>query len=355
MGSVSPLVAIFEELKNRDANLEVLWLGTKNGPEKDFLGAYQIPFKPIIAGKWRQYFSLANLFTPFFVLAAFLQSLLILKKFKPDAVLTAGSFVAVPVIYAAWLLGMPRFVHQQDLEVGLANRLMAKKATVITTTFDDLIKNFDSKKTYKIGNPVRLEVFSGSKERAAQFFKLDLAIPTILIMGGGTGAQIINENVLETVGKLVENYQVIHITGKGKGISDQFENFYNRESMKLIEARYRSYEFLNKEIFDALVMADLVISRSGFSTLTELSVLGKPTILIPLPGHQEANAQYFAKYNAVKILSQNDLNKETFFVAIGLLMKNPAERQTLNRNILTMIDKDAAKKYVDLISEVARK
>jgi UDP-N-acetylglucosamine--N-acetylmuramyl-(pentapeptide) pyrophosphoryl-undecaprenol N-acetylglucosamine transferase len=355
MGSVSPLVAIYQGLKEQDKNLEVLWLGTKKGPEKEFLSDYQIPFKSIINAKWRQYFSLANLFTPFFVAASFFQCLIILIKFKPDAILTAGSFVAVPVVYAAAFLRIPRFVHQQDLEVGMANKLMSKKATAITVTFSDLAGNFDAKKTFKISNPVRKEVFGGNRERAGQFFKLNLNTPTILIMGGGTGAQFINDLVLQILRNLIGKYQIIHLTGKGKGISEQFANYFDRETLKLIDERYRAHEFLDAEIFDALVLADLVISRSGFSALTELSVLGKATILIPLPGHQELNAQYFARFNAVKVLNQKELNKDTFFQAIEYLMQNPAERQTLSRNILTMIDKDAAKRYVDLILQAVRK
>lgn len=354
MGSVSPLVAIYQELKERDPNLQVLWLGTKKGPEKDFLAAYQIPFKAIITGKWRQYFSLANLFTPFFVIASFIQNIFILLKYKPDIILTAGSFVAVPVVYAAAFLRIPRFVHQQDIEVGKANKLMAKRATAITVTFSDLAGNFDAKKTFKISNPVRKEVFSGNRERAAQFFKLNLATPTILIMGGGTGAQFINDLTLQTISDLISKYQIIHLAGKGKGISEQFDNYFDRETLKMINERYRAYEFLNAEMFDAYALADLVISRAGFSALTELSVLGKATILIPLPGHQEANAQYFAKFNAVKVLDQKELNKEIFFTAIEYLMQNPAERQNLSRNILTMIDKDAAKRYVDLILQAVR-
>lgn len=355
MGSVSPLVAIYQELKEKDASLEVLWLGTKKGPEKDFLAEYKIPFRPIISGKWRQYFSLANIFTPVFVFLSFWQSLFILINFKPDAILTAGSFVAVPVMYAAAFLRIPRFAHQQDLEIGLANKLMIKKATAVTVTFTDISGKLPYNKTFKISNPVRQEVFSGNRERAAQFFKLNLSIPTILIMGGGTGAQIINDMVFEAVGELVQKYQIIHLTGAGKGISEQFANYFDRETLKKIEERYRAYEFLNKEIFDAYAISDLVVSRAGFNALTELSVLSKAVILIPIPGHQELNAQYFAKFNAVKVLDQKELNKEAFFTAVDYLMQNPAERTTLSRNIAGMIDKDAAKRYVDLIYQAIEK
>ena len=126
MGSVSPLIGIYQALKEKDPDVQVLWLGTKSGPEKEFLTSYGIAFKSVISGKIRQYFSLANLFTPFLVFCGIIQSFFILRKFKPAVVLSAGSFVAVPVIYAAWLSGIPRFVHQQDLEIGLANKIMAK-------------------------------------------------------------------------------------------------------------------------------------------------------------------------------------------------------------------------------------
>ncbi len=355
MGSVSPLVGVYEELKIKDPDLEVLWLGSKKGPEKNFLSLYQLPFKPIISGKLRQYFSLANLFTPLFVFLGILQSFFILRKFKPDLVLTAGSFVAVPVFYAAWILNIPRFVHQQDIEIGLANKLMAKKATAITVALRDSIGKFDFRKTFYISNPVRKAVFSGSREKALTYFKLEPNLRTVFIFGGGTGAQLINQMVLETIGELTENYQVIHLTGSGKDISDQLADYYDRETQKRIEIRYRAYEFLNQEIFDAYALADLVVCRAGFSTLTELSVLAKPAMLIPIPGHQELNAQYFAKYNSVKIVNQSKLTSENFAKAILYLMGNTAELQTLSRNISQMIDKDAAKRYVGLIYEILGK
>jgi len=289
MGSVSPLAAIYEELKTRDANLEVLWLGTKNGPEKKFLAKYNIPFKIVTAAKLRRYLSGWNLLAPFSFWIGVIHAYFLLRKFKPDIVLTAGSFVAVPVIFSAWLLKIPRFVHQQDLASGLANKLMAKWATVITVTFKDSLGLFDPQKTQLTGNPVRQEVLLGSKDKALQFFQLNPNLPTILITGGGTGAQIINQVVFESLGQLIAKYQIIHLTGKGKSISQQLNDFYPREILKLIEERYRAYEFLNQENYDAMALADLVISRAGFATLTELAVLGKPAIIIPIPCQEQCH------------------------------------------------------------------
>lgn len=354
-GPNAPLIAIYEELKSRDAGFTALWLGTKNGVEKNMIAPYQIPFKRIISGKLKRYFSLLNLFTPLFVLLGFIQSLFILKKFKPDAVLTAGSFVAVPVVYAAWLLGIPRFVHQQDLEIGLANKIMAKVATAITVTFSDSIGQFNFKKTFHVSNPVRKEILKGNKDRAVTLFGLNPNRRTILFVGGGQGAELINQMVLESVGKICAEYQIIHLTGQGKEIASKFIDYYDRQTLKLIQSNYHAYEFLQAEIFDAMAASDLAVSRAGFSILTEFAALAKPVLLIPLPGHQEINAQYFAKYNAAKVIKQENLNSQVIIKVILSLLNNPADLQNLSRNISQMIDKDAAKRYVDLVGQFLKK
>lgn len=354
-GPNAPLIALYEELKIRDASLQVLWLGTRTGVEKTMIAPYQIPFKTIISGKLRRYFSLLNLFAPFFVFLGLIQSLFILRKFKPDVVLTAGSFVGVPVVYAAWLLGIPRFVHQQDLEIGLANKLMAKVATAITVAFSDSIGHFNFKKTFHVSNPVRQSILNGSKTKAMSLFNLTPQRRTILFTGGGQGAELINQMVLESVGKLCLEYQVIHLTGVAKEIASKFSDYYDRQTLKQIEENYHAYEFLQTEIFDAMAAADLVVSRAGFSILTESAALAKPVLLIPLPGHQEINAQYFAKYNAAKVIKQDNLNSQLFTKVILNLMNNPADLQNLSRNISQMIDKDAAKRYVDLLVQFIKK
>jgi UDP-N-acetylglucosamine--N-acetylmuramyl-(pentapeptide) pyrophosphoryl-undecaprenol N-acetylglucosamine transferase len=353
MGSVTPLVAIYEELKARDPKLEVLWLGTKKGPEKEFLSKFNIPFKIVTSAKLRRYWSGWNLLAPFSFWIGVIHAYFILRKFRPDVILTAGSFVAVPVIFSGWLLHIPSFIHQQDLEIGLANKLMARWATVITVTFKESLNSFDRQKTKLTGNPVRQEVLAGTKDKALQFFQLKSALPTILITGGGTGAQIINQAVFEALGQLISKYQIIHLTGIGKSISQQLADFYPREILKLIKERYRPYEFLgqdkNSAMPLAMTLADLVISRAGFSTLSELAVLAKPAIIIPIPGHQEVNAQYFAKYNAIKILAQDKLTKQSFIEAIEYLMQRPGELNHLSQNISQLIDQGAAKKYAELI------
>ncbi|MFC1598788.1 undecaprenyldiphospho-muramoylpentapeptide beta-N-acetylglucosaminyltransferase [Patescibacteria group bacterium] len=354
-GPTAPLIGVYEQFKDRDPDIQVLWLGTRNGVEQKMIAPYQINFKAIVCGKLRRYFSLKNIFTPLLVFIGFIQSLFVLMKFKPDIVVSAGSFVAVPVVYAAWVLRIPRIIHQQDLQIGLANKLTGKVASLVTVTFSDSIGSFDYKKTYHVSNPVRKMIFQGSREKAVQLFKLIPGKSTLLVMGGGQGAEVINQVLLESIGKIIKNnFQIIHLTGAGKSINAHFVDYYDRQTIKLIEENYHAYEFLNQEIFDAYAIADLVVTRAGFSVLTELAVLAKPALLIPIPGHQEVNAQYFAKYNAAKVIQQQDLNYEVFIQAVVSLMSNPADLQNLSRNISQMIEKDAAKKYVDLIYELLK-
>lgn len=353
-GPVAPLLAIYEKLKERDSAVQAVWLGTKKGPEKKMVESYAIDFKTISSGKLRRYFSFLNLIDPFKILAGYFQAKSILKQFQPDVVLTAGGFIAVPVVWAAASLKIPSFIHQQDLEKGLANKLMEKKATAITVTFEDSLKDYPQDKTYLTSNPVRQQVFFGSKEKAVNLFKLEKNLPVIFISGGGQGAESINQAVLESLPQLTERYQLVHQTGTGKSLKEKIKDLYKGETLKLIEKRYRGYEFMQKEIFDAYAVADLIVSRSGLGTLTELAVLNKPAILIPLPGHQEKNAEYFAQNKAVRVLPQPALDSESLIKIINDLLKNSADLQQLSKHISAMIDKEAASKYVDLIYKILK-
>jgi UDP-N-acetylglucosamine--N-acetylmuramyl-(pentapeptide) pyrophosphoryl-undecaprenol N-acetylglucosamine transferase len=366
IGSVSPLIAVAEELKKqtsfllkRGESVEFLWIGTKTGLEKQLVESYRIPFQVISSGKMRRYFSGSNFIDPFRILAGFFQSIKILRKFKPDIVIGAGGFVSVPVIWAAWFLGIKNIAHQQDLRPGLANKLVINKVNRITVTFQESLKYFPKEKTILIGNPVRDEIFSGSRERAKAIFHLEENLPTILVIGGGTGAIGLNNNIIRSLKYLLKFSQIIHLTGKGKGDEDlksqtDFRKVIALESSYLNNSRYHPYDFLTTEIKDALAVADLVISRAGLSTLSELSVLGKPTILVPLSGHQEDNADYYRKNNAAVVFAQKNLTPEDFSAAVKDLINNRVELENLSRNISKMITKDAAKKMAEVIIEVLR-
>lgn len=337
MGSVSPLLAVCQEIKKIEAEAEFMFLGTRNGPEKAVVESYKITFRAIASGKLRRYFDWRNFSDPFRIVSGFFQARMILKEFKPEVVLVAGAFVGVPVVWVAWLMRIPVLVHQQDIEIGLANKLMAPFAKKISVSFDVSLKEFPAGRTVLTGNPIRQEFYSCDRLKSLDFFKLKAELPTILITGGGTGSKKINSVMAQALPKLVKFCQVIHTTGIGKSFVFESDN-------------YRQYEFLSHEMPEALCVADLVIARAGLSTLTELSVCAKPAIIIPLyKTHQEFNAKHYQKHNAIIMLSEPSLKAEMFVSLIRELLADKNKLAVLSENIRTIMPDRGAKQVADLL------
>jgi len=340
MGSVSPLLAVYQELKKKYPDSQFLFLGTKNGPEKKIVESYQLDFKAIESGKFRRYWSWQNLTDPLKIIVGFFQSLKFIYDFKPQAVMVAGAFVGVPVAWAAWLLKIPVLVHQQDIEKGLANKLMAPIAKKITVSFDVSLKDFPAHKTSLTGNPIKSEFYNCRRESALEFFNLNSDLPVILITGGGTGSQNVNNLVKEALPKITKYAQVIHTTGKGKSFNFDSEN-------------YHQYEFLSHEMPEALCVADLVVSRAGLSTLTELSIGAKPVVLIPLYGtHQELNASYYQKHNSAVVISEKGLSAQTFSDLLRDLLSHKDKLESLSFNISKIMPRDGAIKIANLLVDL---
>jgi UDP-N-acetylglucosamine--N-acetylmuramyl-(pentapeptide) pyrophosphoryl-undecaprenol N-acetylglucosamine transferase len=371
-GSVAPLLAVYREIQKSEG-VDFLFIGGNNSIEKDLADENEIGFKSIISGKFRRYFDPRNFITPFAVIYGFFQALGILRRWNPDILLTAGSFVAVPVTWAAWLLKIPVIIHQQDIQKGLANKLMTPFARKITVTFPDSLKDFPRKKTVLTGNPVREGVFCGNPGQARSLFSLSQDnIPVVLILGGGTGALTLNKIVTDSLPRLLEFCQVIHVAGKGKNIfqDSNLENVYRPESVEEMLGktetsnyinsnidRYHAHEFLDiDDLRQAFSIADIVVTRAGISTLSELSALGKPVIIVPLPeSHQEKNANYFSARNAALILNQKILNPELFTNFIKDLLNSGSKRAELASNISKIMEHNASVKIAMEVVKIVEK
>lgn len=342
-GSVSPLLAIFQELLKKGYKIKFIWIGSKQGVERDMVDSEEfsgqkIEYKSIYAGKWRRYFSLFNFLDLFKVVIAFFQSLFLVLKHKPDLVMSAGSFVSVPVVWASGILRKPVLIHQQDVRPGLANRLMSPFARVVTTTFKESLSTYGSKARV-IGNIIRMDLDS---EKGNNYFKVKEDPPIMLVIGGGTGAKFINnliENNLEEITRFV---QVIHITGEGKAKIKAKEH-------------YISFEFLEHDrMLQALRKANFVVSRCGLGFLTEISYLGKPAILIPIPdSHQEDNAMVFSEKDAALVRKQKSLNKEVFLKDIKNLAQDKDLRDRLSSRVQEVI-KIGNKEAVEIIEKILK-
>ncbi|RMD59332.1 UDP-N-acetylglucosamine--N-acetylmuramyl-(pentapeptide) pyrophosphoryl-undecaprenol N-acetylglucosamine transferase [Candidatus Parcubacteria bacterium] len=334
-GSVTPLLALASELKKRSDKYHFFWIGARGGIEKSIIEKKDMPFKAIFCGNLRRYFSWRNFLDPFLVIVGFLQALVFLMRKRPLCVIAAGSFTQVPVGWAAWSLRIPLVIHQQDIRPGLANRLTAPAARVITTAFEETAHYF-GKKAVWIGNFIQAELEEEfhhlTRAQACQYFGFNSSKPVVLIMGGSTGAQAINSFVYQNLTDLIAKYQIIHLTGYGKGPEQDIK-----------KGRYVWFEFLSTvQIARALRAADVVFSRAGLGALTEFSYLGKPVILIPIPNsHQEDNASYYAKRQAALVLPQKDLNKDNFIKLANKIIQDKKLAAQLKVNIRNILKDDA--------------
>lgn len=342
LGSVSSLIAVHQALRDGGRQVEALWLGTKDGPERAVIAAQGIAFTPMAAPKLRRYWDWRNWLTPFILIVGVLQARAAIKRFAPDVVASAGSFVAVPAVFAAWTKRVPSVIHQQDVTPSLTNRLLAPFASAITVGFSSSLAAFPALKTSLTGNPVRADRQLTERAAALELLHLTAAVPVLLVLGGGTGASALNQLVWAGFNDLVQWCQVIHLTGRGK------------MSVVAEHPRYRAFEFLGAEMAAAYAAADLVVSRAGMGVLSELGALGKPTVLIPIPhSHQVANAIVFAKSNAAIVLPQLGLTPADFVAKVRETIADQPLLANLSRNIAKMLPPDAAAAVADVVRRLA--
>lgn len=335
-GSVSPILAVYNKLKEKE-EYDFLFIGTKDGIEKEMAKKVDIKYKNIISGKLRRYFDWKNFIDPFKIIGAFFQSINLIIKERPKLIFSAGSFVSVPLVWAGWLMRVPVLIHQMDIRPGLANKLMAPFATKITVTFEKSLKDY-GKKAIWTGNPIQVE-----KNKSKLEIKLDDNLDTILILGGGTGAGEINKLIENNFNKLVNKYRLIHITGKGKGINKKDDN-------------YHQFEFLDqRHLYELMERADLIITRAGIGTLSEISYFKRLAIIIPMPGsHQEDNAKLFEDKEAAIVLDEKKLDNKLFVSNIENILENKELKEKLIKNVEKITKRNAVNKVVKVINNILK-
>lgn len=348
-GSVSPLLAIYETVINtsRKNEFDFLWVGGLSGPEKEMVNFLNIPYRPIPSGKFRRYFSWKNFVDIFGIFFGFLRSLFIIMFERPDLIIAAGSFISVPFVWAGWIYRVPIIIHQQDVKTGLANKLMAPFASVITKSLDVPFEKYE-RKTRLIGTPLREEVLNNvfDVQKFKEIFGLEGSKPVLLVIGGGTGALALNKLIEDNLDNLIEKFQLIHVVGKHKSN----ENILPRRG-------YYKYEFLDVKQLSAFYrIADIVITRCGMGVLSEISYMGKSAILVPLPdSHQEDNAKYFFDRKAAIVLDQSEINSGILNKTLENLIADEDKKNELVSNIKTIMPDDANGKMLEIIISMLKK
>lgn len=326
LGPVTPLLAVARAIKiassrtPRNDKLEFVWFGTPDGPERAVVEKEGIRFYPITVAKLPRHFDIRWLTFPFDSMKAHQEVREILLKEKPDVVVTAGGFTGVPVVREASKLGIPCVMHQLDVVPGLSNKAIVKRCQSVTISFPYERPPFGSVSTIRVPTPARFRSADlPSKAQGAAFFHLDAQKPIVFIVGGGTGAQALNEAIDARFKSWNSFAQLIHVTGKGK------------LGGRVDRAGYVVREFLDADAMrHAYAAADLVVTRAGIGALSETAALSKAAMIVPIPGNQqEENAKAFHRAKAGLYVKQD---QEDFAGMLPKLAKHLlADRAELER------------------------
>ena len=307
-GHVTPNIALLPKLKEN--GFEISYIGSYTGMEKQLIEEQGIPYYGISSGKLRRYFDIKNFSDPFKVLKGFGQAVGLLRKLKPDVVFSKGGFVSVPVVLAARFLHIPAIIHESDLTPGLANKIAIPAAYKVCCNFPETIPYLPEGKAVLSGSPIRQELLTGNRLSALTLCNFTAEKPVILAVGGSSGSKVLNNALRAVLPKLLKNYQVIHLCGKG-----------NLDASLGSTTGYAQFEYANEELADLFALSSLVISRAGANAICELLALRKPNILIPLPaaasrGDQILNANSFRSQGFSYVLEEEELTNTTLLEAI---------------------------------------
>jgi len=330
-GHIFPIIAVAEEMRKRDLNLDLSYIGPSDFTSETFLTKAKIKTHYISSGKIRRYFSVGSFFAnlidvlinvPFGIFQAFL----IMFFIAPDVVFSKGGFGSVPVIIAAWVLRIPIFMHESDMTPGLANKLGSIFSEKVFVSFPiPEMEYFKKEKMIETGNPVRKILAEGNRESAQKIFNLTYEKPVILILGGSQGSERINDVILEMLPDMLKEFEVIHQTGLAGW------RRVKEESMAMIDKDlqryYHPYFFLDeKELSSAYAAADCIVGRSGAGSIFEIALVKKPSILVPLSesaqNHQIKNAYSYAKGGACLVLEEGNFTHHFFLEKLRLLLKD---------------------------------
>jgi UDP-N-acetylglucosamine--N-acetylmuramyl-(pentapeptide) pyrophosphoryl-undecaprenol N-acetylglucosamine transferase len=345
-GHIFPAIAIANQLKLEDANCEILFVGANGKMEMEKVpnAGYKI-IGIDIAGLKRK-LTFENLLLPFKILKSLNQAKKIIKDFQPDLVIGTGGFASGPIMKAASNRSIKTFIQEQNSFPGITNKLLAKKAFKICVAYEGLEKYFDKNKIIITGNPVRQDIkdIASKKEDGLKQFNLTNNKKTVLIIGGSLGARTINESIEQNISHFKSNnIQIIWQTGKSY--------FQTAQKLDDTTSGIRVFEFI-KEMDQAYASADIIISRAGASSISELCIVGKPCILVPSPNvaedHQTKNAMALVQKEAA-ILVKDAECKNVIWPTLNTLINDLEKCDLLSKNIKQLAKPNAVK---DIVKEI---
>lgn len=340
-GHVFPIISIAREFKRTykgNRKIELFYIGPKDGLTASLLHSEGVKVKIILAGKIRRYLGvnpiILNIIDIFKIFIGSIQAFRHLFFLAPDLVFSKGGYGSFPSVFAAKILRIPIFLHESDQCSGMANRILEKFSRETFVSFPKTEK-INSSKMVLVGNPIRRELLNGSKEDAKKLFKIASEKPLIFIIGGSQGAQRINDLVLHILPEMLKDFEIIHQTG--------IKNFdqVSAEANVVIDKDARKYyhpvSFLKEvELKHVYKACDFIISRAGAGSIFEISAIGKPSFLIPLPesaqNHQVKNAYSYAENGAAIVIEESNLTPHFFLQRLKFLFSDQEKLDSMRRH-----------------------
>lgn len=345
-GHIYPAVAIANELKSRFPEAEFLFVGAKDKMEMQKVPQAGYAIKGLWISGIQRKLTLDNAMFPFKLLSSMWNSFRIINSFKPDVVIGTGGFASGAVLKVASMLSIPTVIQEQNSYPGITNKLLAKKANKICVAYENLERFFPKDKMILTGNPVRQDLINeASKSEAIVYFKLDANKKTLLVLGGSLGARRINQLIEKELDFLLsQNIQIIWQCGK-LYLKD-YSKYNEKENVQLVA-------FIDRMDL-VYAAADVVISRSGASSVSELCIVGKPTIFIPSPNvaedHQTKNAKAISDKKGAILIRESELEAQ-FETVFSDLISNESKQVELSQNIKKLAKPNATK---DIVEEIIK-
>lgn len=352
-GHIFPAISIANAIKNKCPNADILFVGAENRMEMEKVPAAGYPIIGLPVSGFDRKHLLKNIKVLFRLFKSIRLADKTVKSFSPDIAVGVGGYASGPTLWAAARRGIPTLIQEQNSYAGVTNKLLASKAKAICVAYENMERFFPKDRIILTGNPVRQELQNDtiSREEAIRFFNLDPSKKTILVIGGSLGARTINNSIAAGIEKIPQNIQLIWQSGKG----------YDTQAQKALKEKkpenIKQMPFISRMDM-AYKAADLVISRAGASSISELCLLGKPVILIPSPNvaedHQTKNAQALSTKNAALMIRDCDAQNLLIDTALKTV-QDETSLKNMSDNISKMAQRDSATRIADIIFELVTK
>jgi UDP-N-acetylglucosamine--N-acetylmuramyl-(pentapeptide) pyrophosphoryl-undecaprenol N-acetylglucosamine transferase len=341
-GHIYPAIAIANALKEKcNGRVEILFVGAEGRMEMEKVPAAGFRIEGLWISGLQRKLTIKNLSFPFKLISSLLKAKKIMKAFKPDAAIGTGGYASGPMLRVASNAGIPTLIQEQNSYPGITNKILSKKVDKICVAYEGMDRYFPKAKILFTGNPVRQDILKleGKRTRGQEYFKLNPSKKTVLVIGGSLGARTINESILAGLGEFAKNnIQLVWQTGKG------FAPAAEAAVAQFADSGIRTSAFISQMDY-AYAVADVVISRAGASSVSELCLVKKASILVPSPNvaedHQTKNAMALVTHQAAILVKDADAMKELVSKSIALVA-DEAQKQKLENNIGKLASADSA-------------